>query len=127
VIRFLTLVMLALLVALYVPRSRTVVVAYAMPLLNPALRWQTLHEMGTIADEVAVYERDNPGSVPPANTFSAWLRSNFTPGAAQDSWGGTYRLFLEAETFAVVSWGADRAPRTPDDIRVERRLSGAPR
>jgi hypothetical protein len=127
VIRFLTLVMLALLVALYVPRSRAVLVARAMPLVNPALRWQTLYEMDTIADEVSAYERDNPGRIPAANTFSAWLRSNFTPGAAQDSWGGTYRVFLEAETFAVVSWGADRTPRTTDDLRVERPLSAAPR
>jgi hypothetical protein len=126
-IRFLTLVMAGLLVAFYVPRTRDVVVGYTMPLLNPAFRLQTLYEMRTIADEVALYERDNPGRIPPANTFPAWLRRSFTPGAAHDSWGGTYRVFLEAETFAVVSWGADRTPQTPDDLRVVRRLSSASR
>ena len=121
------LLLVGLAIALYVPRSRAVVVGYVMPLLNPALRWQTLHEMGSIADEVSAYERDNPGRIPPANTFPAWLRRNFTPGAAQDSWGGTYRLFLEAQTFAVVSWGPDHVPRTPDDLRVERSLNGTSR
>ena len=125
--RLVMLLLVGLGIALYVPRTRDILMGYAMPVLNPALRWQTLHEMGSIADEVAFYERENPGQIPPANAFPGWLQRNFTPGAAQDSWGGTYRLFLEAQTFEVVSWGPDRKPRTADDLRVARKLSGTPR
>jgi hypothetical protein len=123
--RVVLLLFFGLAAALYFPESRAVIVEKARPALDPAYRWQSLHEMEMIADELSIYERDNYGSMPPYRTFTGWIEENFTAGAAEDSWGSPYVLFEEGESFSVISWGPDKTPRTADDLRVLRRFTRA--
>ena len=121
--RLILLIILGVLASYYIPESREALKELIAPALKPAFRWQTRHEMEAVAREVQLYERDNYGRVPDQRRFPTWLSSNFTEGGATDSWGGTYVLFVQRDSFAIVSWGPDQVPRTEDDLRVMRRLS----
>ena len=121
--RLILLIILGALASYYIPESREALMDMISPALTPMFRWQTQHEMGQVAREVQFYERDNYGRVPDPKRFPTWVNSNFTEGAAIDSWGGGYVLFVERDSFAIVSWGPDQVPRTEDDLRVARRLS----
>jgi hypothetical protein len=123
VTRLILLIILGVLATYYLPQSRAAMIDLTKPVLNPAFRWQSLHEMSRIAREVQTYERDNVGRFPDTRRFDAWLDANFTESATGDSWGGPYLLFIERDSFAIVSWGPDRMPRTDDDLRVARALA----
>lgn len=121
--RLMLLIVLGLVATYYIPESRAALVDAFEPVLRPAFRWQAKQEMNRIAHEVEIYERDNYGRLPDSRRFPTWLEANFTEGAAEDSWGGQYLLFVERDSFVVVSWGPDQVPRSTDDLREARVLS----
>lgn len=121
--RLVLLVILCVVATYYIPESRVALVDAFEPVLRPAFRWQSSQEMTRIAHEVQIYERDNYGRLPDARRFPDWLEANFAEGATRDSWGGPYLLFVERDSFVVVSWGPDQVPRSADDLREARVLS----
>jgi hypothetical protein len=121
--RLILLIVLGVVATYYIPESREAMVELVQPALAPVFRWQSAQEMSRIAREVQLYERENLGRVPDQRRFPSWLNANFTEGAARDSWGGEYLLFVERDSFAIVSWGPDLLPRTEDDLRVARELA----
>jgi hypothetical protein len=127
VTRLILLIILGGVATYYLPESRAAMVDVTQPVLNPAFRWHSLQEMTRIAGEIQVYERDNFGRIPDPRVFPSWLASNFSEGATRDAWGSPYLLFIERDSFVVVSWGPDRMPRTDDDLRVAREMARARR
>lgn len=121
--RLILLIILGVVSTYYIPESREAMMDLLQPALEPVFRWQSVQEMNRVAREVQLYERENFGRVPDQRRFSTWLNASFTEGAARDSWGGEYLLFVERDSFAIVSWGADLQPRSDDDLRVARPLT----
>lgn len=118
--RILLLALVAILVGLYFPRSRAVIIDVARPALTPVFRWQTLGEMNRIAREVQTHERESFGQLPDQRRFPAWLAGRFDEPAVTDSWGQPYTLVTQGDSFFIVSWGPDAVARTDDDLRVAR-------
>jgi hypothetical protein len=114
------LVILAILAWAYFPESRAFTIDVARPVLTPVFRWQARQEMTSIAHELQIYERENLGQIPDARRFQRWLESSFTGDAMLDSWGAPYGIRVQRDSFAIVSWGPDGVPDTPDDVRVAR-------
>jgi len=123
VTRLFLLVIFGLVASFYFPESRAVMTDLATPVLTPLFRMQGQHEMGEIAREVQVYERENYGRLPDSRRFTAWLDSKFAADAALDPWGGKYTIVAARDSFAILSWGPDGLPRNVDDLRTARRRS----
>jgi len=115
------LVILGIVASLYFPESRAALADLTRPALTPLFRWQTQHEMGEIARELQVHERENYGRLPEGRGFPRWLSSRFSDDVRTDSWGGEYALFMQRDSFVVVSWGPDGLPRNEDDLQTARR------
>jgi hypothetical protein len=127
VTRLLLLVVLAVATWLYFPESRVLAADAARPVLNPVFRWQARQEMTNIAHEMQLYERENLGRIPDARRFQGWLLSSFDGDATIDSWGTPYSLRLSRDSFAIESWGPDKAYDTTDDLHVARGRAGVAR
>jgi hypothetical protein len=101
--------------ALYFPASRAVVLEYAAPLLNPALRLATKAEMEKISRDVQTYERETT-RLPNPNEFAGWLEGRYAGDVTRDSWGNTYILVIRPRSFDIVSMGPDGQLNTDDDV-----------
>lgn len=121
--RLVLLIILGFVAALYFPESRAVIADAAEPVLTPLFRWQTKHEMGEIAREIQVFERENYGRIPSNRGFPGWLDRRFSEDVKTDSWNGPYSITYDRDSFYVASWGPDGLPRTADDLRVGRARS----
>ena len=116
--RLLLLIILGVVAMQYFPESREVLHEAAEPVITPALRWHSSHEMEEVVRELKLYESENYGRLPSARRFPDWLATNFEPATATDPWGGRYVLYEMADSFAVVSFGPDQLPNTEDDLRM---------
>jgi hypothetical protein len=121
------LVIIAIAALSYFPESRAFAADVARPVLTPVFRWQATQEMTSIAHELQLYERENLGRIPDARRFQGWLLSSFDGDATIDSWGTPYSLRLSRDSFAIESWGPDKAYDTADDMRVARGRAGVAR
>jgi len=117
--RLVLLVLFGIVSMAYFPESREILVETAEPVITPALRWHTNHEMERVARELRLYQQENMGELPEARHFSYWLTRTLSFGGATDPWGGEYVLYRSRNGFAVVSFGPDGLPETEDDLRME--------
>jgi hypothetical protein len=113
--KIILMILVALAAALYFPQSRSVVVEYAGPLLNPAFRMATSAEMEKISRDLQTYERET-GRLPEPRAFGTWLEGRYAGDVTRDSWGNTYILVVRNRAFDVVSMGPDGRQGTSDDI-----------
>lgn len=120
VFRIFIILLVALAVGLYFPRSRAVIFEYSSPIVNPYLRMQTEGEMQDIADELKTYQRENFEQLPGEREFEAWMVPRFPDNGSLDGWGNPYEYRLERTRLLLVSSGVDGTRDTADDIFVER-------
>lgn len=104
-------------VALYFPRSRQYIYEKSMPVLNPALRWQTKDEMDQIVRDLRTYEQEHYDQLPDQREWPAWLAHNYQGGEATDAWGSQYHFMIQRDSFLIISYGPDKVYGTDDDIR----------
>ncbi|MEX0935387.1 MAG: hypothetical protein WD013_00690 [Gemmatimonadota bacterium] len=116
--RLLLLLLIALGVALYFPRSRDYVLERADPLADPAYRWMTRQEMRQIATDLDFYiERE--GRTPlRRGEFDSWLDDRYPElRSRMDAWGTRYRATqIAGATYRIVSAGPDLEFQTSDDL-----------
>lgn len=124
--KFLILLLVALGVALYFPRSRAWLSERARPVVNPVLRTATLSEMDKIVGDLHTHARENLGVYPETRVFQTWLDATYAGDGGRDSWGTPYQLedLRRDRRMQVRSWGPDRERATEDDILVEFRREG---
>jgi len=107
--------------ALYFPDSRQSILDRAMPVLEPVLEWSARGEMDEIARSVTRQDRLQH-RVPSRREWVPYLENNFSGDAGRDPWGNLYQFHAWPDSFAIISYGADRERATDDDItRVFRR------
>lgn len=119
--RLFLLLLLALGVGLYFEQSRTAILEFASPAVQPALRWMTNQELKQIAGDLEEHVVSR-GSLPArAGDFDRWLRDRYRDDNFHtDAWGTPYRLrIVGGGNFRVVSAGTDREFDTPDDLTAE--------
>ena len=109
--------LVALGASLYFPESRVVVLEKASPVLNPVLGWSTTGEMKKIVRDLATHERTYE-RLPELKVFPRWLELKYQGGSTTDSWGNDYVFRVWADSFAVVSGGADGLVGSGDDVKV---------
>jgi Type II secretion system (T2SS), protein G len=112
----LTLIMLfGMGAALYFPDSRQAIMDKAMPVLVPVLEWSAKGEMDKIARSVQLQDRLQR-RVPSRRAWLPYLEENFSADAGLDPWGSLYQFAAWRDSFAIISYGADRERGTDDDI-----------
>jgi Type II secretion system (T2SS), protein G len=112
----LTLIMLfGMGAALYFPDSRQSIMDRAMPVLIPVLEWSAKGEMSEIGRSVERQDRLQ-GRVPSRRDWVPYLEANFSGDAGRDPWGSLYQFRAWRDSFAIISYGADRERGTDDDI-----------
>lgn len=119
--RLFLLLLLALGAGLYFEQSRTAILEFASPAVQPALRWMTNQELQQIAGDLEEYVVSR-GSLPArAGEFESWLRDRYRDDKFHtDSWGTPYRLRLASGgQFRVISAGTDQEFDTEDDLTAE--------
>jgi len=115
--RLLLLLLVVLGIGLFRPDSRAVILDYASPLANPALRWMTNQELRQIVDDLEVVQGSGQQLPARAEEFDAWLNRRYPQESSRmDAWGTRYRLTLSATHFRVISAGPDGVFGTEDDI-----------
>jgi hypothetical protein len=116
--RLFLLVLLAVLLWVYFPETRAMVLDLAEPIAAPIARWSTEEEMAQVARNVVDQERLT-GVLPSGDAWLAWLKGRYaTPDATTDPWGTIYQLDASKDSVWVVSFGPDRTRNTADDFRV---------
>lgn len=115
--KFVLFLFIALMVGLYIPRSRAVIVDTVSPVLQPVFRWQTNSEMEKIARDL-ISSGTTAGSIPTTQQeFETWLGLEYVgEDSGRDSWGNTYQLRMAQDSFTIVSPGKDGQAGTPDDL-----------
>lgn len=112
----LTLIMLfGMAAALYFPDSRQSIIDRAMPVVLPVLEWAARGEMQEIGRAVARQDRLQH-RVPSRRDWLPYLEDNFSGGAGRDPWGSLYQFHAWRDSFAIISYGADRERGTDDDF-----------
>ena len=120
----LTLVMLfGMAAALYFPDSRQSILDKAMPVLVPVLEWSAKGEMQEIGRQVGLQDR-LMHRLPDRRDWVPYLEENFTGDAGLDPWGSLYQFQAWRDSFAIISYGADRERSTDDDFAKVFRRSG---
>jgi hypothetical protein len=118
VTRLALLSVLAVLVWLYFPETRAIVLDIGEPIVVPLARWSTHEEMAQMARNVVDQERLT-GTIPSGAAWLGWLRVRYaSPEATLDPWRSTYQLDVAKDSVWVVSFGPDRTRGTLDDFRV---------
>ena len=118
--KLILLVILGLVVALYFPDSRQMIVEEAMPILNPYLVWSAEREMEELSRSVRREARETY-SIPLTRDWNSWLAVNFTGDAATDPWGRIYTYQAWADSFRLRSYGPDSERGSSDDLVVTKR------
>lgn len=115
--RLFLFLLIALGVALYIPRSRAVVADTLSPVLQPMFRWQTSGEMEKLARDL-ISQGTSAGSMPEnQQAFETWLSQEYVGEASgQDAWGHTYQIRMARDSFAIVAPGPDGRVGTADDM-----------
>jgi hypothetical protein len=116
---------LAFLLGLTFPESRSWMYETAKPALTPVLEWQSMNEMREIAREVSQYEQPRRGALPERREWPVFLEDEFVEETTVDAWGNTYQLRARRDSFYVVSPGVDGVMGTDDDLTTGRALSTA--
>ncbi|MBM4184609.1 MAG: hypothetical protein FJ207_10410 [Gemmatimonadetes bacterium] len=116
--RLVLLAILGVLVWVYFPETRAMVLDAAEPIAVPLARWSTQEEMAQVARNVVDQERLT-GTLPSGGRWLEWLRVRYAgPDAWTDPWGSTYQLDATNDSVWVLSYGPDRTRGTSDDFRV---------
>jgi len=116
--RLFLLAVLGVLVWVYFPETRAMVLDLAEPIAVPLARWGTQEEMAQVARNVVDQERLT-GALPSGSHWLGWLSARYaTPEAATDPWGSTYQLDATKDSVWILSYGPDRTRGTADDFRV---------
>lgn len=116
--RLFLLALLAVLVWVYFPETRAMLLEAAEPIAAPIARWSTEEEMAQVARNVVDQERLT-GVLPAGGAWLDWLRARYAaPEVTTDPWGSTYQLDVSKDSVWVVSFGPDRTRNTEDDFRV---------
>ena len=113
--RLILMVVLGMVVAFYFPDSRQAIVDSAMPVLSPVLEWAAKGEMAEIGRSVSRQDRLQH-RVPSRRDWLPYLEDNFSGDAGKDPWGSLYQFHAWPDSFAIISYGADRESGTGDDI-----------
>jgi hypothetical protein len=112
----LTLIMLfGMAAALYFPDSRQAILDRAMPVLSPVLGWSAKGEMREIGRSLQRQDRLQH-RVPTRRDWVPYLENNFSGDAGLDPWGSLYQFHAWRDSFAIISYGADREGGTGDDL-----------
>ena len=101
--------------ALYFPDSRQSIIDTAMPILVPVLEWSAKGEMDEIARSISRQDRLQH-RVPSRREWVPYLENNFSGDAGRDPWGSLYQFQAWRDSFAIISYGADRERATDDDV-----------
>lgn len=122
--RFLLVLLIALGLGLYFPRSREVIVEWVSPLADPAYRWMTRQELDQIATDLELH-LERRGRAPfRGDEFDVWLDDRYPQERSRvDAWGTRYRAQVTAAELRVVSAGPDTEFGTDDDLVFD---AGAP-
>lgn len=116
--RLFLLALLAVLVWMYFPETRAMVLDAAEPIALPLARWGTQEEMAQVARNVVDQERLT-GALPSGSRWLDWLKMRYaSPEATRDPWGSTYQLDASKDSVWILSYGPDRTRGTADDFRV---------
>jgi hypothetical protein len=114
--RLILLIILGLVVGMYFPDTRAVLLDKGEPVLRPIFEWNAMREMGEISNSLQQMENVEH-RLPERREYVKWLEDHYTSDAAQDPWGSFYGYELKADSFAISSNGPDRVMKTADDIR----------
>lgn len=116
--RLVLLSILAVVVWMYFPETRAIVLDVVEPVTAPLARWSTREEMAQVARNAVDQERLT-GTLPSGRLWLDWLRMRYaSPEASNDPWGSTYQLEAAKDSVWILSYGPDRTRGTPDDFRV---------
>lgn len=115
--KLILLIILGLVVGMYFPDSRAVLLEKGEPALRPVLRWNAVSEMEKIAQGVQTLENVER-RVPAKGEWLKWVNANYVGDAVRDPWGSVYGYEVQPDSFAIHSNGPDRLMKTEDDIRV---------
>ena len=122
--RLTLLILLGIVAAFYFPDSRQSILDGAMPVLVPVLEWSAKGEMAKIGRSIERQDRLQH-RVPSRRDWVPYLEDNFSGDAGKDPWGSLYQFEAWRDSFAIISYGADRERGTNDDIsKVLRRDGG---
>lgn len=117
--RLILLMILGLVVAMYFPDSRAMILEKGAPVLTPVFRWSAQAEMEEIARGVqeneSVYR-----ALPDRRGWVRWIEERYAGDASRDPWGNLYQFEVKEDSFAILSWGPDRVQKTGDDLREVR-------
>ena len=100
------------------PRSRTVIVDAASPVIDPIYGFITNRQLKQIVEDIEDYE-DRTGVLPYGRSgeFEAWLAREYKDEKRQvDAWGTPFELELGISDFTVTSAGPDEVLETEDDL-----------
>ncbi|MDX1495353.1 MAG: hypothetical protein R3253_14900 [Longimicrobiales bacterium] len=116
--RLFLLLVLALLVWIYFPETRAMLMDVAEPVVLPVQRWSTEEEMRQVARNVVEHERLT-GEMPSGARWLEWLDYRYSGDEIKlDPWGSPYQLETSSDSVWILSMGPDRIRATPDDFRV---------
>ena len=114
--RLILLIILGLVVGLYFPDSRAVLMEKGEPVLRPFLAWNAQREMETIITGIQQQESTDL-RLPGKGEWVKWINTHYAGDGSLDPWGSIYQYEVLADSFAVSSNGPDRIRKTEDDIR----------
>ncbi len=117
--RVILMIILGVSAAMYFPDSRQAIIDRAMPVLTPILTRAANNEMRTITDELLDYDQIGR-ELPSRRLWLKWLNENFPGESSIDPWGNVYQYYPWADSLALISYGADKARGTEDDIQLVR-------
>lgn len=116
--RLFLLIVLAVVVWIYFPETRAMLVDVAEPVVVPIKRWSSEEEMRQVARNVVEHERLT-GEMPEGAAWLIWLDYRYSgDDIKRDPWGSVYQLETSRDSVWVLSLGKDRVRATEDDFRV---------
>lgn len=116
--RLILLVLLGIAAAYYFPDSRTMLLDFADPVIQPLVKWSAKDEMKGIGASVVEHEQLT-GELPIRNSWRTWLTWRYPADEARtDPWGSMYQIRAWADSVAIISYGPDRERNTDDDFWV---------
>lgn len=118
--RILLILLIALAVGLYVPRSRAWILEQAAPLADPAYGWMTRQELEQVVSDLELLlERRGREPFGPTD-FDTWLDDRYPQDRSRvDAWGTRYRAAPTGNGLRVMSAGPDLEFDTSDDLVLD--------
>jgi hypothetical protein len=118
--RLILLILVALGAGLYFPESRSRLLEWAGPAIEPGYRWMTQQELNRIASDFEIYLSGRGVEQLGRSEFDTWLDTRYPrPRSRVDSWGTRYVAEVTRTGFTVRSAGPDLAFKTADDLVAE--------